>query len=87
MGAEPLLTSHEKIRALRAELSGPGEPEEDPRMGMIRTAAAFLGPMLDLILPADPAELDEGLDWAAAQALALRSDPGAAGLIELEAPA
>jgi hypothetical protein len=69
------MTSNEKVAALRTELTGPPQPGEDPRQGMLRTAIMFLGPMLEAVIPQDPVELDDAIGWCAEQLLELRSDP------------
>jgi hypothetical protein len=67
-------TSLEKVPAFIAQLEGATGGDPDAFELAIKTALQFGAPLLDQLLPDDPAVLDEYLENIARQVLSMRSD-------------
>jgi hypothetical protein len=73
-------TSIEKINDLAVEFQRAPDADAPPVELAIRSSVMMVWPMLEGMLPDDPAVVDEGLEVIARQLLSLRSD-GAGELV------
>jgi hypothetical protein len=68
------VNSLEKLQALKGELEEPPGEDAHPLELLLRTMVMTVGPMLEQVIPDDPEEIDNFLEWFAVKVIQCRSD-------------